>query len=233
MTKIAISQPTFLPWCGYIALINYIDEFVFLDNVQFEKRSWQQRNYIKSNSGKLNLTIPVISKNFYQQKINDVKIDYSNKLYLKIIKSIEQNYNRAPFFNDYANGLFKILELKPEKLIDLNILLIKWICEILSIDLRYSFSSQFKTKSRKEQLIYDICKQKNADKYISTIGSMKYLKEQEFFKFTGSKLYFFKYQNKEYDQLYGKYIENLSIIDLLFNCGLKSKEILRKNFVIV
>ena len=68
MTKIAISQPTFLPWCGYIALIDYIDEFVFLDNVQFEKRSWHQRNYIKSKSGKLNLTIPVLSKNFMNKK---------------------------------------------------------------------------------------------------------------------------------------------------------------------
>ena len=137
MTKIAISQPTFLPWCGYIALIDYIDEFVFLDNVQFEKRSWQQRNYIKSKSGKLNLTIPVISKNFYEQKINEVKIDYSNKLYSKLMKTIEQNYKQAPFFNDYATGLFKILELKPDKLMDLNISLIKWICGILNIDLNY------------------------------------------------------------------------------------------------
>ena len=70
--KLAISQPTFLPWQGYIALINHVDEFVILDDVQFEKRSWQQRNNIKQNDEKLLLTIPVKSKGKYNQKINEV-----------------------------------------------------------------------------------------------------------------------------------------------------------------
>ena len=70
--KVAISQPTFVPWQGYFALIDYVDEFVFLDNVQFEKRSWQQRNYIKVNDAKKIFTIPVDSKNKSKQKINQI-----------------------------------------------------------------------------------------------------------------------------------------------------------------
>ena len=62
---IGISQPTFLPWCGSISLIDYVDEIVFLDNVQFDKRSWQQRNNIKTNTGVLTLTVPVVSKNLF------------------------------------------------------------------------------------------------------------------------------------------------------------------------
>lgn len=60
--KIAISQPTFLPWAGYIGLIDYVDKFIFLDNVQFEKRSWHQRNNIKVNNQRYLVTIPVYSK---------------------------------------------------------------------------------------------------------------------------------------------------------------------------
>ena len=73
--KIGISQPTFLPWQGYLALINHVDEFIILDDVQFDKRSWQQRNIIKQNDNKLLLTIPVKSKGKYDQKINEVFID--------------------------------------------------------------------------------------------------------------------------------------------------------------
>ena len=101
--NIAISQPTFLPWCGYIALIDYINEIVFLDNVQFEKRSWHQRNNIKSYSGKIIITIPVHSKNLFEQNINEVKIDYSNNFLNKMIKTIEQNYSKTSYFKYYAN----------------------------------------------------------------------------------------------------------------------------------
>ena len=82
--KIAISQPTFFPWQGYFALIDFVDEFIFLDNVQFDKRSWQQRNYIKLNNNRHLMTIPVISKNKFTQKIFEVEIDYSN---FKIFKN--------------------------------------------------------------------------------------------------------------------------------------------------
>ena len=80
--KLAIMQPTFLPWPAYFALINYVDEFIFLDNVQFDKRSWQQRNFIISNNKKTLLTVPVISKNRFDQTINEVEIDQSSQ-YIK------------------------------------------------------------------------------------------------------------------------------------------------------
>ena len=75
--KLAISQPTFLPWCGYIGLIDYVDKFVFLDDVQFDKRGWQQRNYIKLNNDKHLITVPIKSKNKRFQKINEAEIDHN------------------------------------------------------------------------------------------------------------------------------------------------------------
>ena len=76
---IGISQPTFLPWCGSISLIDYVDEIIFLDDVQFEKRSWQQRNKIKDSKKIIYLTVSVNTKGRFSQKINDVLINPSSK----------------------------------------------------------------------------------------------------------------------------------------------------------
>ena len=77
MTTIAIMQPTYLPWLGYFDLIDRSDILVFLDSVQFDKRSWQQRNRIKTPNGELMLTVPVLTKGKFDQKICDVMIDQS------------------------------------------------------------------------------------------------------------------------------------------------------------
>ena len=81
--KIAISQPTYLPWQGYFALIDYVDEFIFLENIQFNKRSWQQRNKIINNGKEIFLTVPVKSKGRFNQNIIDVELDNFNKFKTK------------------------------------------------------------------------------------------------------------------------------------------------------
>ena len=232
--NIAISQPTFLPWCGYISLIDYVDEIIFLDNFQFEKRSWQQRNFIKTSEGAKIVTIPVETKNKYNQIISDVKIDYSSKFIIKNIRMIEQSYSKAKYFRDYSPNLFNIFLSKPLKLIDLNIKIISWICEILNIDLNYSLSSNLETMNKKGFLIEEICLKKKAKKYISTIGAKNYLNsKEEFFKKTNTELNYYEYINEEYTQLYGSFKKNLSVIDLMFNNGPRSKDILRKNFKLI
>ena len=86
--NLAITQPTFLPWAGYFGLIDQVDEIVFLDDVQFEKRSWQSRNKIKFQDKELYLTVPVIVKNKRLQKINEVQIDQSRNYISKHLKII-------------------------------------------------------------------------------------------------------------------------------------------------
>ena len=85
--KIGIMQPTFVPWAGYFGLIKFVDKFVFLDDVQFDSRSWQQRNKIYNNNSSTWLTVPVVKKNLQNQKIFDVKIDLSS-IALKEINGI-------------------------------------------------------------------------------------------------------------------------------------------------
>lgn len=94
--KVSIFQPTYLSWLGFYKAIAWADKFVFLDDVQFENHSWQSRNRIKSATGELILTVPII-RNF-PQNINEVKINYSRDWIKSHLKSIQFNYSRAPFF---------------------------------------------------------------------------------------------------------------------------------------
>ena len=106
--KIAISQPTFMPWAGYIALIDHVDEFIFLDNVQFEKRSWQQRNYIKLDQKKFILTVPVLSKGKRYQKINETEIDYGTNFVHKHLNNLKHSYSKSHYYKLYSEDIFKI-----------------------------------------------------------------------------------------------------------------------------
>jgi len=106
MTRIAIMQPTYIPWVGYFSLINKVDVFIFLDSVQFAKRSWQQRNKIKTANESIWLTVPVLSKGKQSQFINEVEIDLTRDFSEKHIASLESNYHKAPYFLKYSPDFF-------------------------------------------------------------------------------------------------------------------------------
>ena len=232
MKKIAISQPTYLPWYGYFALMDHVDEFVILNDVQFDKRSWQSRNYIKSKDNKLLLSANVITKGKFEQNINEVRLTNYSNFTSKHLKSIEVNYRKTKYFNLYFNELKKIYSVKFTKLQDLNIAIIYKINDLLGIKKKIIFSSDlsFNNKFSKDEYLFQICKKINANIYISTIGAKKYLFKSKFFFNNNIKVMYFGMENFIYKQLNGKFIPNLSILDILFNEGQESLKILRKNF---
>ena len=230
--NLGISQPTFLPWCGYFGLLNYVDEFVILDNVQFQKRSWQQRNQIKILNDKLFLTVPVYSKDKRNQKISEVKIDNSSNFINKHKKTIEHSYRKSNFFSKYSNSLFKIYDMRHENLLDFNMNLINYFCGVLKIPTKILISSSLKIEGTKDDLIYNICKIRKCKNYISTRGSLDYLGNSESFSGSDVKIKYFGYKNLVYGQINGNFIENLSILDLIFNLGPESLNFIKKNFYI-
>jgi hypothetical protein len=231
--KIAISQPTFLPWYGYFGLLDYVDEFIFLTDVQFEPRSWQQRNYIKLNNDKIFLTVPVLKKKKYEQKIFEVQINSEDNYIQKFIKTIEQSYRKSPYYKNYSNDIFDIILKNNESLIDLNINFIKYFCNILSINTKITNSTDLGLKNKKEDLIKEMCKIKKCNEYISTIGAKEYLGSKSFFEDTTIKIKYFTIDNFFYKQIGDKFIENLSILDVIFNEGPNTLNIIRKKFVIL
>ena len=229
MKSIAIMQPTFLPWIGYFGLMDAVDGFVLLDHVAFDKRSWQQRNRIKTPQGPVWLTAPVITKGLSGQPINDVMLQQDSPDFPgKMVKTIEHNYKKTPFYNDCAPGIIALLEGKHEKLCDLNTALIAHFREILGITTSLVSSSTLGIDGKKAGLLAAICTQQGANHYVSPPGAKDYIDESDEFEKAGIAVSFFNYDHPVYNQPHGVFEPYMSIIDLLFNAGPESLAIIRK-----
>lgn len=217
--KIAIMQPTFLPWIGYFSMIKNVDIFVLLDNVQFDKRSWQQRNKIKSKNDFITLTVPVISKGLIEQKINEVRINKTQNYIDKHIKSITQHYSKSNFFNMYSENIFSIYQKDYTFLSELNINFIREICNILKINTNIVTSSSLDIVGKREYLLLEICKHYKAKIYLSPLKSSEYIEKNNVFEKNNLSLEYFNFDHPIYKQINGNFISHLSTIDLVFNNG--------------
>ena len=223
---VSIHQPGYIPWMGFFKKIQSSDVFIFLDDVQFEKNGWHNRNKIKTAENWMWLTVPVRAK--LGMNLNEIKIDNSVKWINKHKKSIELNYSKTEFFSEYWKGFETIFEKKYEFLIDLNIEFINQILEILDIKTKIIFSSSLGISEKKSERILEICKAVNSSNYISGIMGEDYLNKEDFEK-NGISIDFQDYQHPIYKQNYESFLPNMSIIDLLFNEGNNSKKILRES----
>ena len=125
MKKISIHQPEHLPWLGFLHKVMSVDEFVLLDNVQFEKDYFQNRNKIKTNEGWQWVTLPV-KKIKHEQKINEIKISYDQNWQHRNLEIIKNNYIKAKYFSQYFQDFKEIYQSKFNLLRDFNIALIKF-----------------------------------------------------------------------------------------------------------
>ena len=177
--KIAIMQPTFLPWLGYFSLIKSVDKFVFLDDVQFDRRSWQQRNYILNNNKPLLLTVPVIKKGKMAQPINCVAIDNSSSFKRNIWRAF-----RHAYLSTFQKTAFELLKLTYEEditlLSDFNISLISNIINYLDIKTEIICSSSLGLGGEKTDRLINICVALGCTKYVSVKGSSAYLEHEQF-----------------------------------------------------
>jgi hypothetical protein len=226
MKQISIHQPVYLPWLGFIKKIMSSEIFVFLDDVQFEKNGWHNRNKIKTSSGDIWLTVPVNSKS--TQKLNDITID-SKSNWTKIhSKSIYLNYRKSQYFDDYWSELNEIYNTHFIKLADLNLKLIDFLLEKFNIKTHTVLSSTLNISKSGSDRILEICKSLDSVNYLSGIQGKNYLKLADFEK-NNILVEFQNFKHPKYNQLFGKFSPNLSAIDLLFNEGPNSIEILEKS----
>lgn len=227
MKKIAIVQSNYIPWLGYFDMINSVDEFVLFDDVQYTKRDWRNRNDIKTPNGKLRLTIPVQTKGSFYQKIKDTKIsdiNWNNNHW----QTIKVNYKKSEFFNEISEFLEPLyLKNNFKYLSEINYNFIHSICSYLQISTKISNSNDYEIIEGKSERLASICAQSNSTVYISGNAAKSYL-DEDLFNDNNIMVKWFEYKEyKEYNQLWGSFIQNLSIIDLLFNCGPHSKDFFR------
>jgi hypothetical protein len=223
-------QPQYLPWLGYFDKIAKSDCFVFLDRVQYKHREYQNRNRIYAFGKSLWLTVPVISKGLREQLVCDVKIDNSLNWQSRHWKSLQSYYAKAKFFKDYVSFFEEVYAGKKwERLIDLNIFIIRHLLKQFQINTPLYFESEIGTAKLSTERIIEIAKKLNAKAYLSGAGGKDYLDEQRFIQ-EGIELKYQDFRHPQYRQQSsggGKaFIPNLSAIDLLFNAGEMSKKIL-------
>jgi hypothetical protein len=227
MKTILITQSNYIPWKGYFDSINLTDEFVLLDNVQYTKRDWRNRNLIKTKHGVRWLTIPVIVKNKFKQRINETEIADSNWGY-NHWEIICQNYKNAKCFNEVKDVLGDLfLNQKNKYLSEINLQFILRVNEFLNIKTKIVKTEEQQPQIDKTNRLIEICKYQKADKYICGPASKNYINEQQFAE-NNIELEYLNYSDyPEYTQLYGKFVHEVSIIDLLFNEGSNASKYLK------
>ena len=225
--KIAILQSNYIPWKGYFDMIAAVDEFVLFDDMQFTRRDWRNRNKIKTPHGVQWLTIPVKSKGNYYQKIRETQIDqgdWANKHW----RAISQNYSRSPFFLEISSWLEPIyMKESFINISQLNRRFIEVICSYLNIKTKISNSWDYTLIDPKTDRLANICLQAAGTEYISGPAAKNYVDEKVFTD-QGIKLTWFNYDGYiEYPQLWGDFDHEVTILDLLFNCGKESRRYMR------
>lgn len=221
-----ILQPGYLPWLGFFEQLYRCDLFVIYDDVQYDKHGWRNRNRIKTAQGVRWLTVPVLLNFREQPRICDVRIDNSSPWRKKHFETIRQSYARARFFREYI-GLFEdVLARDWEFLADLDICLIEKIADALGIPPKRIIrsSSLGVTGGRTERLI-GICTALGAQTFYEGASGVNYIDPDEFAG-NGITVSFQQYRHPEYEQLHGDFVPYLSVIDLMFNCGEASLELL-------
>ncbi len=225
--KVAIVQSNYIPWKGYFDMIAAVDEFILYDDMQFTRRDWRNRNQIKTPQGLQWLTVPVQSKGKYDQAIKDTEIDGKDWAAAHW-KSFSLNYARAPHFKQIAQWLQPIyVEESFTHLSVLNRRLIEAICQYVGIKTRITNSMDYTLIDGKTERLADLAKQAGGSEYISGPAAKDYVDEQVFRDYN-IKLTWFDYQGySEYPQLWGAFSHNVSILDLLFNCGRDAYQYMR------
>ena len=226
---VSIHQPGYIPWLGFFKKILYSDVFVFLDDAKYVPKDWHSRNKIRTSQGDSLLSIPI--KKNSGENINEVKIFNESNWSRIHKKTIKIAYQKAEFFNEYWDEFSSIYDKKFERLLDLNLEIIYFILKKLDIQTKTLLSSDMKIVERGSDRNLKICEVLDADVYLSGSHGVNYLKEEDFTK-KNITVEYQNFQHPVYRQPYQPFIPNMGAIDLLFNEGENSINILKeaKNF---
>jgi hypothetical protein len=230
---LSVHQPQYIPWIGYFDKIAKSDHFVFLDTVEYKHREFQNRNKIRTDRGPLWLTVPVVTHGCGKQSVSQVLIDTQQDWQRKHWESIKFWYAKAPFFKDHREFLEDVYNARTwERLMDLNVYIIKYLLDYLSISTAISFESKIKTSRTKTERIIELCKKLQADTYLSGAGGKEYLEEDRFEE-EGIALDYQKFNHPIYHQQFMNnekdFLPYMSVLDLILNQGVDSRKTIGLN----
>lgn len=231
--RLGIMQPYFLPYIGYWQLLNAVDKYVIYDDVNYIKGGWINRNRILINKEIKYFTVKLNGAS-PNKLINEIEVS-NDKIYKKkMLKTIEESYKKAPFFNIVFPIIKEIMENEEDNLAKYLKYSIEKICNYLEIKMELLLSSELEKDNslRGKDKVISICKKMGATEYYNAIGGQELYSFEEF-KNNGIELKFLKTEEIIYKQFTNEFIPNLSILDvMMFNSKEKVKEFL-ENYTLV
>lgn len=229
---VAMMQPAFIPWQGYFELILKSDRFIFLDDFQFSVQSYHQRNRLFINKGQVGwYTVPVQKAESFGAPLNKAKINEIIPWRKKMLKRIETNYSKAPFYSEIAPFISSWLLTPVESLAEQNIIFIKFVCELLGAKSEFRLSSENASKLKRSERVIELLRWCEADFYLCAKGSFGYMVRGHVFPVADINVLFQDFKPRFYRQIGS--IENfapcLSVLDALMNIGSNATKELIQN----
>ena len=209
-------QPAYLPWLGYLEKIMRSDLYIYVDTVQFEHRSFINRNKIKTANGSMWLTVPVLSKGHRSANLLDLRINNDSDWQKKHFASICLNYKKAPYYKEYIDKIAPFYEKKYEMFTDFCYeYTLFWFRE-LNITTKVIRLKDLDVEGKKSELVLDMCQKVQADTYISGALGRDYM-DDDLFKRNSIHVIYQDYKPQSYPQLWGTFIPCLSVLDFVMN----------------
>jgi hypothetical protein len=223
---VTVHQPEHLPWIGFFDKMRRADVFVLLDTTQFAKDDFQNRNRIKTEKGSAWLTVPVFKSGRSEQRILDVEITNDRKWQNRCWSLLDRSYRDAPFFGEHRRFFQDLYARKWDRLVDLNLIIIEYLAEKLGLKAKLLKASGLGIHERgATEVNLRISRALGAEVYLSGKLGREYLDEAPFAD-SGIRVVYQDFRHPVYPQLWGDFVPNLSSIDLLFNCGDSSLEVI-------
>jgi hypothetical protein len=221
--RIAIHQPHFLPWLGYLHRMASVDAFVLLDHVQFERRNYQNRTMIRMNGAAHWLTVPVMQHS-RDERIVDKQVDNRDageRAWGKqCARTLQHVYGKAAFFREYGGELKAILEAPYQRLVEVNQAGLDFLRERFGIRTPLVRSSELGVSGAKSDLVLEVCKATGADTLLAGMGGSRGYLDVAHFAANGVRIEWHEFQHPVYAQPGPQsFLKGLSAIDMLLQCG--------------
>jgi hypothetical protein len=211
-------QPQYLPYLGILHKISQADIFIIVDHVQYVRKSFHNRTYIKVAGQQQLLSIPVLSKGKYEAAIAEMQINNNQGWQRKHLKSLRLAYARAPFFEQFYADIEGIYDKNHEYLAAFTSELLIYFIRTFGLVDDIRVSSQLGIEGKKTDLLVELTRAVEGDVYLSGAGAKDYFDEQVFRR-SGFEHRFSNFVHPQYPQLGKGFLEGMGCVDLLFNCG--------------
>jgi hypothetical protein len=226
--KVSFNQPAFIPWGGFFARLIASDRMVLLDETALARGfTYVNRNRVKGPEGEVWVTVSLRRKGRGAQQIKELEIYEKEKWANKFIRTLKHYYGKSIYFEPVLVPLGATMQDADPHFLSLVLSLLNIIKASFDLDNEMLLQSDLEETGKGTSLLVAIAKKLRADEVILPYFSAKAVEAEKFQK-ENMRVRFLRYEPPQYPQFWGRFIPNLSALDLLLCCGKEGRAIIKK-----